>query len=205
MRFRGLYLSAALTLLFAGCATPSPSGDGNTIVTAEPAPEPSPEPAPAPEPEPTPEPEPEPAAEPPLGTRENPAPIGAVALVSDWEVQIVDVVLDGTDVVLAENMFNDPPEDGFQYVLLEISATYVGDESGNPMFDLSWAIVGSRGNSFDDSCGVIPDSFGDNGEAFPGAVVEGFECVAAQSDQLAGATVFVEGFFSDSRTFFALP
>lgn len=140
-----------------------------------------------------------------LGTRESPAPFGATALIGDWEVTLLSADPDAESRVLAANMFNDPAGEGFRYVLIEVSAEYVGSESGDPFWDLSWKLLGSRGNTFDESCGVIPDPLRDGGETFPGGIVTGNVCVKAPEDQLAGSTVIVEGLFRESRTFFALP
>lgn len=140
------------------------------------------------------------------GTRDNPAPLGSVARVGDWEVSVVKVNTDAAKIVADENSFNEPPASGFNYVLWEIDATYVGEESGNLWIDTSWKIVGSDGNSFSDSCGVIPDDITNAGETFSGASVSGNDCKAVEAAQLEGATILVEASFSldDDRTFFAL-
>lgn len=173
-------------------------------------------PAPAPRPQSTPElPEedtsPSSDAETPLaqfavGTRENPAPFGSTARIGDWEVTPVSVDTDAESRVLAANMFNSPADNGFRYVIINVSATYVGEESGSPFWDLSWKLLGNRGNTFDGRCGVIPDALRDGGETFPGGVVTGNICIAAPEDQLAESAVIVEGLFQrESRTFFAIP
>lgn len=148
-------------------------------------------------------------AETSVGTRSNPAPFGAIARIDDWEVSIIDVNKDAEDLVAAENMFNDPPEEGRSFVMWTVEATYVGNESGTAWIDLSWKLVGSGGNSFSsgsgDSCGVLPDDLDDGGETFPGGVVVGNVCVSAETAQIAGGTILVEGFFGESRTFFAIP
>lgn len=198
-----LLLTAGL-VLFACDAGPA-SGSGDTIVASDPAQTAVPQ-APAPAPSPPVQPEPAPSAEASvLGTRENPAPFGATALIGDWEITLLAADTDAESRVLAGNMFNDPAGDGFRYVVIEVSAQYVGSDSGDPFWDLSWKLLGNRGNTFDESCGVIPDPLLDGGETFPGGVVTGNICVKAAEDQLAGSTVIVEGLFRESRTFFALP
>ncbi len=197
---------AAAAVLAAGCDTGPAAGSGDTIVASEPAnstpqPAPSPSPGPGQTPDSSP-PAPEGSA---LGTRDNPAPFGATARIGDWEVTLLAADLDGEERVLSANMFNDAAPDGSRYVLVEIEATYVGTESGDPFWDLSWKLVGNRANTFDERCGVIPDPLRDGGETFPGGVVTGNVCVTAPEDQLLGATVLVEGLFGDNRTFFALP
>jgi hypothetical protein len=145
-----------------------------------------------------------------LGTRESPLPLGTVIELDDWSVSVTEVTADATDVVMAENEFNDPPADGRQFVLFRAEATYEGDDSGDP-WDLSWAIVGAGGNTFggsstDDYCGVIPDAFDEKGETFPGGSVEGNVCLSVPGDQVDGATILVEDTFSfeDTRVFFAV-
>jgi len=141
-----------------------------------------------------------------VGTRGNPAPLGSVARVGDWEISVVEVNQDAAAVVAEENEFNDPPEDGFNFVLWNIEAEYVGEESGTLWVDTSWKVVGSDGNTFDESCGVIPDSVSDVGETFSGASIAGNDCVAVEASQLDGASILVEASFSfdDDRTFFAI-
>jgi hypothetical protein len=204
MRRTLLPVIAASALLVAGCDAGPADGSGDTIVTAPPATA-SPAPTPQQEPAPDPDPAPEPSGDAALGTRENPAPFGATARIGDWQVTLLTVDLDAEERVLAENMFNDAAPDGSRYVLIEVEAAYVGTDSGDPFWDLSWKLVGNRGNTFDDSCGVIPDPLRDGGETFPGGVVTGNVCVVAPDDQLPGGTVIVEGLFRESRTFFALP
>lgn len=145
-----------------------------------------------------------------LGTRDNPLPLGTRIEMGDWTVAVTEVTLDATEQVLEENRFNDPPVEGRQFVVFTVDATYEGDDSGTAWLDLSWAIVGSAGNTFatgsDDYCGVIPGSLDDTGETFPGGSVSGDVCFSVASDQLDGATIRLEVWlsFEDTRAFFAL-
>lgn len=187
-------------LVLSGCDSGPAEGAGGTIV--EPGSStgsgsaPSGDTAPAP-------------AESAVGTRSNPAPLGVVAKIGDWEVKIVDVNKDAADIVAAENMFNDAPAEGRSFVIWTIEATYTGTESGTAWIDLSWKLVGSAGNSFggafEDSCGVIPDDLFEKGETFAGGVVTGNVCVSADTSQMEGGTILVEELFGGSRTFFAIP
>jgi len=142
-----------------------------------------------------------------VGTRDNPAPLGTVVRIGDWEVTVTDVTKNANKLVANENQFNDKPAEGFQYVLWSIDAKYVGDSSATFWIDSTWKVVGSEGNSFDDSCGVIPNNISDAGETFSGASITGNVCKAVQKDQLPGATILVEASFSvdSDRTFFAIP
>ena len=141
-----------------------------------------------------------------LGTRDNPLAIGTRIEMGDWTLTVTDVTVDAAEQVMAENQFNDPPEEGHQFVMFNVDATYEGEESGTAWLDFSWAIVGSEGNTFSDRCGVIPDSLNDTGETFPGGSVSGNVCFSAASDQIEGGTLRIEELFSfdDTRAFYAL-
>jgi hypothetical protein len=98
-----------------------------------------------------------------------------------WEVMLSPTDTDATDEVLAENEFNEIAE-GRRAVMTEVTATYVGPETGNAWVDLDLTYLGSDGNTFaygdDDYCGVIPNDLSDHGEQFPGATVAGNVCHA---------------------------
>lgn len=128
-------------------------------------------------------------------SRDNPLPLGQQFTVGDWQVTITSATLDATDVVLDENQFNEPPVDGRQFVLVEVEATYNGDETGLAWLDLDFSIVGSGGNTFsygvDDYCGVVPGDLLMQSEQFAGATVTGNVCFSVTSDQVDGAVVSV--------------
>lgn len=63
------------------------------------------------------------------GTRENPVALGSVISSDDWDVTVNSVTLNGTDAVLAANQFNEPPADGTQYALVNLTVTYKGADS----------------------------------------------------------------------------
>jgi hypothetical protein len=199
----------AAVLLAAGCGSTPPAGDATPAPTFQQSASPEATTTAMPTEratDPPPTATPQPAA---LGTRDAPFPLGTEFTIDDWRVTVVSVELDAWDVIEAENQFNDPPAEGRQFVMFRVAATYEGDETGNPWLDLSWAIVGSAGNTFgtsmDDNCGVIPDPLRDQGETFPGGRVEGNECVSVESSQLIGATIRVQaGFLGDDRVFVAL-
>ncbi|MEW1985575.1 DUF4190 domain-containing protein [Pseudarthrobacter oxydans] len=67
------------------------------------------------------------------GTRENPSPIGSVIESDDWRVVVNSVTLAASDAVTGANEFNDPPAEGSEYILVNYSATYLGDDSNGQM------------------------------------------------------------------------
>lgn len=145
------------------------------------------------------------------GSRGNPLALGTQITLTDWSVTVDSVDTDAWPEIQAENQFNDPPAAGHQFVMFHVSATYNGDTTGKPTLDLSWTIVGSRGNTFgaslNDYCGSIPDALsdqGDQGEIAPGATAVGNECVSVPIDQLAGAVIQIKQAFGEQPWFVAL-
>ena len=68
-----------------------------------------------------------------VGTRENPHPIGSVIESDEWRVVINSVTLAATDAVVAGNQFNDPPAAGSEYIMVNYSTTYIGDDADGQM------------------------------------------------------------------------
>lgn len=145
----------------------------------------------------------------PVGTRENPAPLGTEVKVGDnWRVAVVDIVEDAWPIIREENMFNEPPAEGHQFVMARLKFTYVGNESGTPWLDLMTGYLGANGVLYwrggDTSCGVIPDPIYDVDELFPGASAEANVCWSVPSSAVKGGLIAVEEFLSsdDTRVFF---
>lgn len=144
------------------------------------------------------------------GSRENPYAVGDSFTLGDWDLVVNSVTLDGTDNVMAENEFNDPPGDGRQFVLVNMDATYSGDESGMFWIDFSYSVVGAGGNTFgsgmDDWCGSIPEDLTNANEQFPGSTESGNICMSVPSEQVDGSLLMLQQSlsFDDDRAFVAL-
>lgn len=141
-----------------------------------------------------------------LGTRENPIPLGEEAQVGSWKVRVVGSTLDATQEVLGYNQFNEEPEPGKQYVLIEVEATRTGEDAAAFWVDMHYVFVGSGGNTFDAAPVSVPDSLSDTGEAYPGASIAGNLVFQVASDQVAGGALRLEEAFSfeETETFFAI-
>lgn len=134
------------------------------------------------------------------GTRKNPLPVGTETTIGDWTL-ILDTPKDGTEAIAKENQFNDPPEDGFEFYLVPMTATYNGDESANAWADLRVQFVGDDGRTYRDYCGVFPDDISSVGEMYEGAVAEGNACVSVPAG--ADGLWTVTGFMGDPVFFSA--
>ncbi len=142
-----------------------------------------------------------------VGTQQNPIHVGQEAQVGDWRIEVLGATLNATQAVLAENMFNDPPAPGSQYVLVNLRATYTGQSSDTFWIGTSCKFVGSRGNTFSWGGAVAPNSILNYGEMFPGASAAGNLLYEVPSDQVYGGLLMAEDwpdFNHATRTFFAI-
>ena len=140
---------------------------------------------------------------------DSPIPLGAVVQVGGWRLRVSGVTPDGTDQVMEENQFNDPPPEGNQFFIATLEATYTGDESSTFWLDMLLKAVGESNvayEAFEASCGVIPDDIDDSGETFPGGTITGNVCWNISSADTASLVMIAEEAFSfdDTRAFFAL-
>ena len=70
------------------------------------------------------------------GTRENPLPLGTPFSSDEWTVVVNSVTLNAQDQILAANSFNEAPDAGTEYILVNYTVTYTGTdpEGGMPAF-----------------------------------------------------------------------
>jgi hypothetical protein len=142
-------------------------------------------------------------------SRTSPIPLGDVGLVGDFQVSVLDVTPNATDLVLEENQFNDPPAAGHQFYIARVKVTLVGDEAADPSFDLNFQSVGDTAvgyTTFDPGCGVYPDDQYSAGELFPGGTVEFNVCWQIDSADEDSLVMYVEHFlsFDSDPVWFAL-
>src|SRR5690606_26059996 len=106
----------------------------------------------------------EPVAEEPAapveGSRENPYALGTTVSNEEWEVTVNGVQLAATEAVLAANIINPTPDEGDEYILVNVTATYVGADVGTPAIDLGFGYVTSDGIAIDglSTFAVAPDA-----------------------------------------------
>jgi Mg-chelatase subunit ChlD len=144
------------------------------------------------------------------GTRESPLPMGTAAEIGgEWYASVVDVIPDGTELVLAENRFNDPPPEGEQYFLVTITATYDGDGSSKLPAGNAFKVVGESAvayTQFNPSCGVIPND-PTYTEVFTGGAITFNVCFVVKSSDVPSLVMFTDDFVEfdrDKRVWFAL-
>lgn len=149
------------------------------------------------------------SAEAELGSRDKPVAQGQTVNLDDgmgglWEVTVGPSLLDANDLVAEENRFNDTPPEGFQYALLPVKAQYLGDETGNPAWDLDFAFVSSSGTThkeFDVSV-VGPNELSNSNELYAGGTAEGNVVIAVPSEDIENGTWRMETSWGDQVVFF---
>jgi len=125
----------------------------------------------------------------PLGDSERPIPVGQVAQVGDWEVKVTDSS-DATQAIAEEHGASEAPEDGCQYVVVKIEATYTG-EKGSDGFLRDFGMIHFTGNEggLDRAHYVLNDSLPDGHGVSAGESVSVSIVFEVESDQVSGAYV----------------
>ncbi|GAA1846206.1 hypothetical protein ACFQZV_09565 [Microbacterium koreense] len=134
------------------------------------------------------------------GTRENPLPLGTSFSSDEWEVVVNSVTLGAEDEVMAANQFNEAPEPGHEYILVNYSITYVGDdaEGGVPaMVGLEYVTAGGNTIASYDTMAVAPDAIDTLSTLYEGASISGNTVIAVPSPA-DGVLAISPGMFSDT-------
>ena len=134
-------------------------------------------------------------------------PVGTAVRLKDWELIVVSFNPEGTAAVMEENQYNDPPAAGREFMLIEVSLTYVGATSSKVFADMRFTVVGDAGVSydpFDDRCGVTPNELDEVTEAFTGGTITGNLCYAVPAEEAESLVLIADEDFGDTRHFMAL-
>ena len=123
------------------------------------------------------------------GSRQEAVPLGQMVDVGAWRVGVSNSVLDATELIMGVVDFNDPPEPGNQYLLVELTGIYQGAAPSQPVF--AWKLVTPETEFVPDGpeCGIIPNSIYDlgelgNGDQFEGAICFELPTAAVSADLL---------------------
>lgn len=147
-----------------------------------------------------------PAEDSDLGTRDNPYPLGTEISSSAWTVVVNSVDFNADAAIASENQFNETPEDGHTYILVNLTATYTGDDpdGGEPWVSLSY--VSPQGNSFrpSDRPVVEPDSFDRIATLFHGASETGNFALHVPAEDVEDGVLSVEPDFMADTAYVAV-
>jgi hypothetical protein len=142
-----------------------------------------------------------------IATTPDVVPLGVPAQVGDYQVTVDAVELDGNATVAGANEFNEPPAG--QYVVVQLTATYVGAEEGNPGWDLTAVFHGTDGRQYSDTecSAVLPDDGMDAPTLNSGGSDTFQFCMDVAPAAIASGQLSVEptvSFDSDARVYYAI-
>jgi hypothetical protein len=135
-----------------------------------------------------------------IGGRHNPIPVGQSKAVGEWTLRVRNVTPDATNLVLAENQFNDPPAQRHQFLLVTLDGRLSDSAADSETFwtEMSLKVLGSRSLAFDQSqadCGVIPSDLFDAPEVFPGGRIQGNVCWEVRQSETDSLLLIAEPLF----------
>jgi hypothetical protein len=137
-------------------------------------------------------------------SRENPVALGMEAQVGDWTIKVMSANPNANTAVQGAIGYQDPAA-GNQYVLVNLEATYNGDNSNSFITGLIYQIVGTKGNTFPPAEIGIDSSIEDTNEVYKGASLSGPLVFEVPSDQVDSAVLEMASTFSfDDSAYFAL-
>jgi len=140
------------------------------------------------------------------GTRENPYPLGTAITQGDWTVTINSVDLDANDALMDENLFNEKPDDGTVYIMVNVTAAYNGDnaEGETPWTGVDY--VTSEGNTISafDKLVVPPEQFDTLETLYKGASTTGNLAIQVPADTAADGVLAVTPTMAGDKVFVAV-
>lgn len=117
-------------------------------------------------------------------SRDNPLPIGSTIEDDEWAYTINSVTLNATDQVMAANSFNDEPKPGMEYIIVNVTITYKGNDAqgATPFGQVRY--VSAEGNTYSsaDDFAVAEDNLDTLTTLFQGASISGNEVMSAPID-----------------------
>jgi hypothetical protein len=146
-----------------------------------------------------------------LGTRVDPIPLGEPGgLPTGWTLTVTAVNPDATTAVLAADPTNKPPLDGFQYVLVSVSATYEGAGSSHLTPSSTMHAIGPSGfvhSTANSYCGTLPSPSLDalNPLVIKGGTITGYAtCWMVAKADVAGLEMYWQPLLGSTQVWFAL-
>jgi len=122
----------------------------------------------------------------------SPAPFGETVNTEDWQVTLLDVVRGNEAWQMAQeaNQFNDPPDEGMEYLAVKVHVRYVGAEDESARIDdFAFTTTGSAKRIHDLPSVVDPEpAFG--AELFPGGENEGWAILQIGRDETGLIAIF---------------
>lgn len=136
--------------------------------------------------------------------RRSPIALGTPTDIGEgWTLTVESADLAGTAAVIEASEFNEPPPEGEEYVLVDLTLAYDGSDDSSSPFDASTWIVGDGNVAINSTCPISLDSQLDEfSDVFQGGSVSGHLCYQVPVDDLDSAVLLAgTGFDGDYQAF----
>ncbi|GGE59236.1 DUF308 domain-containing protein [Nesterenkonia cremea] len=129
-----------------------------------------------------------------LGARSNPYTLGSELSSSDWTVTINSVDLDADAAIAEENPYNEAADEGHTYILVNVTATYTGEDPDGATPWVSVSYVSPEGNTFGttDRAVVEPEGFDRMATLYEGASETGNFALHVPSEDIEDGVISVD-------------
>jgi len=142
-----------------------------------------------------------------VGTsRANPIPLGSVGSAAQWDIQVLEVLRgdDAWDELLAASTWNEPPAEGFEYVVAKIAAERTGNDEAKAISSVDFEVTGSGAVLYQVPWLTNPEPELD-AELLPGGSTEGWLSFSVWEGEKDLILVYDEAWeWDDEPVYFAL-
>ncbi|MCG8349097.1 MAG: DUF4352 domain-containing protein [Chloroflexales bacterium] len=131
--------------------------------------------------------------------RDAPVPVGETVIIEDWKVNLLEVMR-GEEVwtmVQEANQFNEPPDEGMEYIAVKVYVQYIETKDSPAQIDGSYFKTTGSANVLYDLPSVVDPEPALDATLFPGGEVEGWVILQAAQEETDIIAIF-EPLFSSS-------
>ena len=131
-------------------------------------------------------------------------PIGVPVRIGHYEVTVDSVALNGDATVAGASEYNEPPTG--QYVVAQLTVTYVGAHEGTPAWELTSIFHGADARQYSDCGQTLPKDASDAPTLNTGGAATFQVCMDVPSAAIEGGQLSVEAvsMFDEQRVYFAI-
>jgi len=129
--------------------------------------------------------------------------VGSEMTVADWTVSLGETDTAATETILATDDLAEEPVAGRDYILVTVTATYQGTDTGAPWADLWLSYSGADGTVYDpiddvdSACPYLEDGLDEYDKVAAGTQVAGVVCASVPTEQIAGGHWIVSDLFDE--------
>ncbi len=125
---------------------------------------------------------------------------------NDWKITLNTVNLNANDDVKKANEYNDPPEAGKKYMMINVTAEYLGDDAqgSSPLLQVEYISPDGQTAREYDALVLIDDDFESGKTLYSGASTTGNIVIPIPEADGGKGTISIQPAVSQEKTFFAV-